>query len=179
MPNHVMNEVTFTGLSVTQKDAIVAAVRGEQEIDFATLLPLPLNLWWGSVSSLHEKAFPGTALDWCSSNWSTKWNAYGLNQGGRYQSVEESPDGLILRFQTAWSPPRGWLVALFNKFKVSFTYNWLDEGRERAVSGHFDYAALMHDRAAQPWAEIAADDETQLRMFRLLWGRDSLEDDAA
>jgi hypothetical protein len=29
-------------------------------------------------------------------------------------------------FHTAWSPPHGWLCAVFNTFKVSFIHNYYD-----------------------------------------------------
>ena len=37
-----------------------------------------------------------TWYDWCHDNWGTKWNAYGLDQGGRYKSVAHDGDTLTL-----------------------------------------------------------------------------------
>lgn len=133
MPNHVMNEVIFTGLSPVQIASLREKILDEVgQVDFGLLLPIPLNCWMGSVGAKHENAFPYTALDWCTRNWSTKWNAYST------QPIEESTNSPIVRFETAWRPPYGWLVAIFNHFKISFAYNWLSEGEQRGHSGRFE-----------------------------------------
>src|SRR5215471_16799081 len=95
MPNGVMNEITFRNVNQEARNRILEKVRNaDGEIDFEILMPRPLNIWCGDVSSKHEKTFPGTGLDWSSRNWGTKWNAYGLDQG--YKSIEEGDDFLTL-----------------------------------------------------------------------------------
>ncbi len=137
MPNHVINEVIFSNMN---GGILADVINAKGKIDFGILLPPPLNAWMCSCSSLHEKTFKLTMLDWSRDNWGTKWSAYGLDQGDKYQSVVFSDDRIVLTFQTAWQPPYGWLLAIFNKFKVSFQHNWLDEGAARGICGTFNYA---------------------------------------
>jgi hypothetical protein len=174
MPNHVMNEIVFRDIGSLKQIDILQKVEGpERKIDFNVLLPMPLNIWRGNVSEKHEKAFPGNALDWCAANWGTRWNAYGIDQGG-YRSIECADDSLTLRFQTAWSPPMGWLVALFNQFWLPFDYTYLDEGRERAIAGAFRLA--VHPTDGDGWGERDVDDATHRRMHKMLWGVESFLD---
>jgi hypothetical protein len=169
MPNHVLTEVVFRGVGpLKQIDILDKVSSRESSIDFAVLLPPPLNIWCGNVGSEHRKAFPGTALDWNRANWGTKWNAYGIDQGGKYASIGRTNDTLTLRFQTAWSPPMGWLVALFNAFRLSFDYTYLDEGASRAMAGSFQIA--VDELNGDQWCEKEGDDETHRRMHKLLWG---------
>ncbi len=181
MPNHVINEVIFSDLSRADALAVLAGVRNTQgRIDFAILLPVPLNAWMSSCSSMHEKTFRLTALDWQTQNWGTKWNAYGIDD----HSIVLTDDRLVLTFQTAWSPPYGWLLAIFNKFKVSFQHNWLDEGASRGICGTFNYAAYVDGdiMADAPWQEIEADDAMHRHLHKLLWGVEEFagdEDEAA
>lgn len=167
MPNHVLTEVVFRGVgSLKQLDILTKVSSKDREIDFDVLLPMPLNIWRGNVSSKHESAFPGTALDWCAANWSTKWNAYGINQG--YKSIERTDGALTLCFQTAWSPPRGWLVALFNVFRLPLDYTYFDEGASHSVVGSFRIA--VDTFGGDQWSEQQADEITHRRMRKLLWG---------
>jgi hypothetical protein len=167
MPNHV-TEVVFRGVSLVHQEDILALVRGrEADIDFETLLPIPLNVWQGSVGTRHS-VFPDNALDWCRANWNTKWNAYGLDQGGKYRSIDQADDTLTLTFQTAWSTPYGWLLALWHRSGRPFEYTWLDEGRSNAFAGRF--TAYSDDFSSEPWTEAEADEETTRRMHKLMWG---------
>jgi hypothetical protein len=176
MANDVINEIIFRNVDQDARNRILEKVRNaDGEIDFEILLPRPLNIWCGDVSSKHNKAFPGTGLDWSTTNWGTKWNAYGLDK--EYKSIEEGDDSLTLRFQTAWSPPMGWIVALFNFFKLPFEHNYLTEGSDRGVSANFDFAALSWFRSGyyrEAWSERPADDELQKHIHKMLWGVESL-----
>ena len=79
---------------------------------------------------------------------------------------------LRLVFETAWRPPYGWLVALFNRFSLTFDHNWLDEGAEGGVAGRFDFAKL-DDLCGTPWAEKPADAALQAHLGALLWGEEA------
>jgi len=174
MPNHVLTEVVFRDVgSLMQIDILGKVSSRERRIDFDVLLPIPLNVWRGSVSTKHEKKLAGTALDWCVANWGTKWNAYGINQG--YESVERTDDSLTLRFQTAWSPPMGWFVALLNQFRLPFDYTYFDEGAIGSRIGMFrpDADALLGDR----WDETDAAPLDHRRMHKLMWGVEEFETD--
>lgn len=164
MPNHVINEITFAGCDA----ATVAKLRsivlnGDGEVDFEVLVPAPLNIWNGSVGTKHTAAFPDTHLDWATKNWSTKWNAYGK------QSLDVDGEEVRIEFQTAWRPPYGWLVALFNTMKRRFVHKWMSEGHDRGVIGVWEWEGKepfsQHD-----WNETDADPETQKYLHLLLWG---------
>ena len=169
MPNHVINEVVFRNVTAEQRAAIIATVSNERAVSFEVLLPIPLNQWLWSAGTKHEKAFPGTALDWCRDNWSTKWDAYGLSEGGRYESVAQTDDSLTLTFQTAWNAPMGWLCALFNKHNLPIEYSYLSEGNTTAFVGSFTPETGAQNWGAQ-WDEKEADEATTRRMHMLLWG---------
>jgi hypothetical protein len=173
MPNHVLSEIIFRHVNASERRTILTMVRdGKGEINFNILVPMPLNIWMGSVGQNHEKKFKRTALDWCRENWGTKWNAYGFDQG--YTSIVETDDSLTLTFQTAWSPPYPWIAALFNFTKLSFEHNYVDEGGSTVYTGKFDYSALDGDDwRKEAWAESQSDVETEKRMKRLMWGEEA------
>jgi len=165
MPNHITNKILFTGLTPDTKARLLEKLlNAEGKVDFAVLLPMPLNIWQGSVSQKHEQAFKaGNGLDWARVNWGTKWGAYDQ------KPVEQTEDSVTLVFDTAWSPPRGWLVAIFNLFEISFEYHWLDEGESHGHSGHFkidpDNKWDIYD-----WDEVPCSDEMQKHLHLLKWG---------
>jgi hypothetical protein len=171
VPNHVINEIIFRGVDGAQQDEILALCCGaDGKVDFERLVPTPKNVWLFSVGKKHEK-LGENGLDWSRANWGTKWNAYS------HKPIERSDDSLTLRFETAWSPPYGWLVALFNSTKLDFDHNFLDEGASRGVSGQWrwpkDELNVFHD----PWKEAPCDDEMQRHLHLLHWGVESFPDD--
>lgn len=168
MPNHIINELIFRGVSSEQQETILAAACGQDgNVNFEIIVPLPLNIWWGNVGSQHEKTFGRTALAWSRENWGTKWNAYS------HQPTERTADTLILRFETAWSPPYPWLAAIFNKLSLPFEHNWLDEGASRGRSGVF----TICDRMGPDWREDEATDEMHRHLHKLHWGVEEFEDE--
>lgn len=178
MPNHVINEVIFRSVTAEQQAAILSKVGSpEASVDFAVLLPIPLNHWQWSVGTKHEEAFPGNALDWCSANWSTKWNAYGLsdNERGDYQTISHTDDTLTLTFKTAWRAPVGWLCALFNTFNLPIEYRYLSEGSEQGMVGTF--APETSGSWGAQWDEVNADEATGRHLHKLLWGVEEFEDE--
>lgn len=172
MPNHVVNEVIWTGITPDQRREILAnAVNVEGRVDFGILLPIPLNVWMGSISKAHGQTFPDTALDWCTKNWGTKWNAYSQ------KLIEDEPGRLCLVFETAWSPPYGWLAALLNRFQLPFAHNWHDEGRELGRVGRFWVGAENAGFEAGPqWREEDASGDMQRHLYRLQWGVETREE---
>ena len=172
MPNHIINEIIFHNVNKEKQSELLASLcNAEQKVDFEILVPIPLNVWMGSVGTRHEKAFRRTALDWSRDNWGTKWNAYSHKENKATEST------LILTFETAWAPPYPWLAAVFNHFKIGFEHNWLDEGRERGIHGVFDWSK-MNVFLGDPWTEIEADDELQKHLHFLHWGCESFEEEA-
>lgn len=63
-----------------------------------------------------------TWYEWSITNWGTKWNAYGYEDGTDYSACDE------LTFQTAWSAPRPILRKLSEMFpEIVFKHQWADE----------------------------------------------------
>lgn len=167
MPNNVAVEVIFRNVDqVAQGRILAVACNAKGEIDFEVLLPIPLNCWRGGVSQRHEKTFPDNALNWCTKNWSTKWGAY------QNPTVERDENSLTFRFTTAWRPPMGWIIALYNKLRLPLEYNWLSEGATRGHSGSF--SGLEDD--FDEWQESECDDEMQKHLHVLRWGCESFSD---
>jgi hypothetical protein len=168
MPNHVINEIIIN-VPAEKQAAILEKIKGKNDIDFSVLLPLPLNIWMGSVGSEHTATFPDTALDWSTKNWGTKWNAYGLYNSEIYKPIVLTENSITLTFQTAWRPPFGWIVALFNHFKISFKHNYLSEDDD---GGHSDfYVYQPEDKwSSVEWVREKATHEIYDRLYQYLWG---------
>jgi hypothetical protein len=165
MPNHVVNEIIWTGITAQQRAAILSvALNAAGEIDFGIIVPMPLNIWQGSVGLQHEKTFKRTGLDWASENWGTKWNAYSQ------LPIEQEHGRLRLVFETAWSPPYPWLAALLNRFGLAFDHNWLSEGREIGRVGRFEPNGKF---GGPEWTERDAEGEMQQHLYALQWGPDA------
>jgi hypothetical protein len=164
MPNHVINELVFNCSAEGRLNVWKAACNQERQVDFSILVPIPVNIWRGSVGKVHQEAFGQgmNALDWSRKNWGTKWNAYG------HSAPKVDGDTLTLRFQTAWGPPYPWLVALFNTCG-GFQHNWLDEGREGGRTGIWNLA----DKYGESWVELDADQVMNAHLRRLLCGEQS------
>lgn len=174
MPNHVVNELIFRNVDAAKQAEILANVcNAKGEVDFGILVPAPLNMWWGSVGTRHEKAFRRTHLEWARENWGTKWNAYSQ------KPIEQADDTLTLVFETAWAPPYPWLAAVFNRFVLSFDHNWFDEGAERGVSGVFNAQFHSDDMKGEPWREEPATDEMQRHLHKLHYGVEEFEAEEA
>lgn len=166
MPNHVINEITIHSAALSEVEPLV---RGkERVVDFSVLLPLPLHFWPGSVGSAHEKAFAGTHLDAAKTIWGTKWNAYGDPK------CEQVGDDVVLTFQTAWGPPRGWTVAMFSTLNKAITAKWLSEG---------GWPAHIEEYRTGKWGEewtdteLADGSDEQRHLHKLLWGVEEFEDE--
>lgn len=173
MPNHVTSELIFRDLTDEQHAELVAAMfNREGDVDFSVLVPEPLNMWRGNEGMKHEKAFgKRLGMVWARENWGTKWNAY-MSRKPAFQGGV-----LTVAFDTAWSPPYPWIVAIFNRFDLSFEHNWLDEGAEWSVSGRF--IVSKGDANGPQWDEERASLEVQERLHTLKWGVPSFEDDAS
>jgi hypothetical protein len=169
MPNHVINELVFRGVSQDQVASIIDATCRDGLVNFEVLLPMPLNVWRASIGAVEEKAFGQTWYEWSTANWGTKWNAYS------HKETQIGPDNLTLCFETAWRPPYPWLCAVWNHLKLPFEHNWLDEGAERARSGVFQ---LDESPMGRDWKEDDATDEAHRRLHKLHWGIETFEDEA-
>lgn len=173
MPNHITNEIIFRGVDeMTKGRILIRATNDKGEVDFERLLPVPLNVWRGNVGINHKKAFreENTGLNWAMQNWGTKWNAY------QHRPIIYDEGVLTIVFDTAWRPPYGWLVAMYNHLGLGFEHNWLDEGCERGVSGRF-LPNVYNDFRVQEWEEKPCSDEMQKHLHFLKWGVEEFEDE--
>ncbi|MNU30396.1 hypothetical protein D3C71_188810 [compost metagenome] len=169
MPNHVINEILLHGVKL--EDCRQHLLNGEGRVSFAVLLPLPLNFWAGSVGVQHEKAFPGTHLDAATEMWGTKWNAYGD------PTAEDTDAGTLIRFQSAWSHPRGWTCALFNTLKCEISVSWLSEGSSDGVSEKYVWDAKGSFGPSWEHEKIADGSDEHRRLHKLLWGVEEFTDE--
>lgn len=164
MPDHVINEVLLHNVKLN--DCRKVLFNGGGCLSFEVLLPLPLNFWGGDVGTRHREAFPGTRLDVAERIWGTKWDAYGV------QPSEDTAGGTLVRFQTAWDHPRGWICALFNTLKCDITASWLSEGD---CVGHVETYKSQDAWGTPTWdeVELAEDSAQYLHLYRLLHGNRS------
>lgn len=62
------------------------------------------------------------AYDWCVMNWGTKWDVCEF-------SLIEGDDSLVLTFETAWSPPREWVLYTSKLFpELTFVLHYREIG---------------------------------------------------
>jgi len=171
MPNDVTNELVFRGVDSAGQEAIEAKLCVDGKVDFEVLVPTPLNVWRGNVSSAHEQAFgrERCGLDWSRVEWGTKWNAYS------HKPIDRTADTITFVFNTAWRPPYPWLVAVFNSLKCDFDHNWLDGGASRGVEGRWRYSE-MEKNVGDPWRETPCSDEMQRHLHKLRWGVEEFPD---
>jgi hypothetical protein len=172
MPNHVLNELIFCAADASEQERIISILCGDDgKVDFQKLVPVPNNVWQFSVGADHERAFKQTALDWCRENWGTKWNAYS------HKPIERTESTIAFVFETAWRPPYGWLVAVFNTLKRGFEHRWIDEGGPEAI-GLFQWPKEDMDQfKVNPWTERKPTDEEHRRLHKVHWGVEKFEDD--
>ena len=171
MPNNVINEVVFTGITPEQRDEILANVLNiKGNVDFTILLPPPLNCWQGGLDCKTEIKFPINWYSWHKLNWGTKWNAYDT------VPVERDENDLRLIFQTAWSPPYGWFAALVNRFRLPFTVYWMSEGDIRTA--YFDQfnPKGIDDHRIELWVQTEASCDKRKYLWEVL-GYDEIFDD--
>lgn len=70
------------------------------------------------ISNLLQYGY-GDWYDWCSRNWGTKWNAYGMHVNQESQSI---------RFLTAWDMPAPVMDKLSRMFpEIKMDLQWADE----------------------------------------------------
>jgi hypothetical protein len=147
MPNHITNTLEIRVWHNEDKETIKKVrefIRPEGSecfyIDFAAIVPPPENMFTDDLSKedrerCAEQGIPNW-YDWQRKHWGTKWNAY--NEDLR----DESDSTLVLRFDTAWSPPEPVIAALRAKleemfpeedgYEVYVAGSWVEEGYQSA-----------------------------------------------
>lgn len=134
MPNHITNVIE---LQTEDFEKVKDEVMTNGRFDFEKLIPMPLDVYRGSVSLLEEKDFPKNWYNWSIDHWGTKWNAYDT-------CVEKEGKETKLSFLTAWGTPDPVIVAFANKTQVPFQYKYFDEGH-----GFFGHDAW--GKPNRPW----------------------------
>ena len=93
---------------------------GEALFSFKTMLPIPKELEIEKSTSDESETLQAinkekygyeSWYEFCIEKWGTKWDA------AEPYIIESSEDVLIIRFETAWSPPLGWLEDASKKYK--------------------------------------------------------------
>jgi hypothetical protein len=169
MPNHVVNEIIFRDVNPdTQEIILKKLLCSKGFVDFNILVPRPLNIWQGNIGEKEEKTFgEKTWYTWNVENWGTKWNAYGMDEDGK--SVIRTEDTLTVIFQTAWSPPMPWVIAVFNATGLPFEHNWMSEGENESYSYKFFFSGGGVLRSPT-WSGGVAGKEMYRHLHVLLWG---------
>lgn len=140
MPNHVTNTLFVTGNSQSLAKFKSMFVVHEFEATFNLIHTMPKELEADTSPlpkrdgetdkmykdrMLHYRQLYGfdNWYDWRIANWTTKWDAY------EFHIDTDEPAELNCQFDTAWSPPTGWLIEAGNMFKdLHFELSFIDEG---------------------------------------------------
>ncbi len=118
MPNFVKNKLSALGGNFQEViehvlEEVKEGCDGDYQIRFEKLLMIPRSV----LPHENEDYLSSEELMWRKDNWGCKWNpnnVYLVND--------------VIEFETPWSCPRGWLMALSEKFKeVDFQLEYADE----------------------------------------------------
>ena len=138
MPNHVMNVLEFSGDAGKireMREKIKNDKFGLGSIDFEKIIPMPENIYRGSIGNEEMKQYgENNWYDWSLGNRGTKWNAYGYEDNVSYSS--DYP----ITFFTAWSAPHPVIEQLAKMYPdITFTHKWADE--DIGINcGEYEYA---------------------------------------
>ena len=161
MPNHIINVVEILATAPHTEDELRDALLDERgQVEFNLVLPMPVwipGFVTGDLGMEEKKSSRGRNwYTWASTNWGTKWGAYGQPERGH-------PKGRPIRFQTAWAAPDGIIYTLAHK-GLSFLWRYADEDRGAncgeyvSTNGTIRHEEILSERwAADLWeVEIAA-----------------------
>jgi len=142
MPNWVNNVVTITGTSDDMR-AFVELIGTKPEFSnddqtdlsfhsFITPKDMTLEEYHGIEHSSGMGTTGGKWYEWNNTYWNTKWDAC-------HAEVIIGPSDVVLRFDTAWSPPSPVIEAMSVKFPaLNFEVWWEEEqgfGEEYTIQG--------------------------------------------
>jgi hypothetical protein len=118
MPNWCENSLTVRGpkkaLDAFKETLNTAGEDGEKTVfSFHQTVPQPKDILKGNVTmeAMAEAQEKGVDnwYNWNITNWGTKWDACEAD-------VDVEAKKVNIHFQTAWSPPKEWMVAASKKF---------------------------------------------------------------
>lgn len=99
--------------------------------------------------------------DWSIQNWGTKWSAYS-------HEVERSGEGLVVKFDTAWSVPWPILDKLAAEFsELAFEGDSLDE--------LFNFGASFHTKDGLLWQTKTTDGSRMEQLYEVIHGEPYVE----
>jgi hypothetical protein len=150
MPNWCDNTFTVEGAeAVVQRFKQLAKPQAGQvdsDLSLARLYPIPAGVFQGDVGPEESQRYgKNTWYHWCIKHWGTKWDVQATLRN-------ESPDFLVYRFQSAWSPPVAWLKKVARDFpRLRFTLIYDEPGMGFAGTAIADQGKLIIDA----WKEYA------------------------
>ena len=93
--------------------------------------------------------------DWCVSNWGTKWDVGG--DGAEAQDIE---GGLMLTFDSAWSPPIDAFATLIEQFDFEIRAMYYEPGMafagiwDNGDDQYYEYGGLNSTQIAEELPEV-------------------------
>jgi hypothetical protein len=152
MPNWCANTLTLEHEDPAMiARAKTAFAKGEFLHEF---IPVPAELSEAVANaSINEEMVAkygySSWYDFCVANWGTKWDV-----GGGDGSLQDIPNGLMLTFDSAWSPPINAYARLIEQgFKVYATY--YEPGMafagiwEDGMDDYYEYGGMSADEIEQ------------------------------
>lgn len=140
MPNHITNIVSikprYSDEDESDYDEKHAQINDlykrlktdESDFDFNAVIPMPDTVERGDLSLERQRELgpENNWYDWSVKHWGTKWNSYEVRYLNRSYDNDTEVYDILVKFETAWSPPVPVLQKLAEDFEVEFT--WVDEG---------------------------------------------------
>jgi hypothetical protein len=93
--------------------------------------------------------------DWCVANWGTKWDV-----GGDGYEAQDIPGGLMLTFDSAWSPPIDAFNTLVEKQGFSIRAMYYEPGMafagiwEDGDDDYYEYGGMNSEQIAEALPEV-------------------------
>ena len=132
MPNWITNIVHIESDDYEEEESSLSSLykqlkTDESDFDFNAIVKQPWNLEKGNCSGQHKDG-EVCWYGWNIQNWGTKWNSEAVSYLMDTYDDDKTVFEILVKFETAWSPPMPVLEKLSENFKVRFT--WKDEGSD-------------------------------------------------
>lgn len=122
MPNWSYNSLAMYGTDRAVR-AFLDRHCPNGKLDFNTFVPYPeaYKAEDDEASAKYNgsaRVFGKHGMDWCYDNWGTKWNAHEVDITNNNHTAFSN--WLIIKFETAWSPPWPIIKMIVENYKVDF-----------------------------------------------------------